>query len=115
MKAFLLVLVGLAAVPSRAEAEMTGTQFYESCVDKPQDGARNICEAYLSGYQVGFFVAQTLSQAGIPTCLPEGMSGTQTRLIVEKYMRDHPEELHKKVELIVMDALRAAYPCAPPR
>ena len=49
-------------------------------------------------------------------CLPSnGMSAGQAARIVVKYMRDNPRELHNNGSLVVIAALKDAYPCADER
>lgn len=44
-------------------------------------------------------------------CRPQGATTGQAARIVVKYLRDHPEELHKKDSVLTFVALRAAFPC----
>jgi len=41
----------------------------------------------------------------------EGVSHQQARLIIEKYLREHPEKLHKEAGFIAVEALVAAFLC----
>ena len=63
---------------------------------------------------LGAFGSQATSQQGnlAPvSCPPAGTTPTQARLIVEKYMRDHPEDLHLPAQDIVFAAAGPAFPC----
>jgi hypothetical protein len=44
-------------------------------------------------------------------CLPRGLTAGQARLITEKFMSEHPEELHKDASVITARALNIAYAC----
>ena len=45
-------------------------------------------------------------------CPPDGTTNGQAVRIVVKYLRDHPEELHKHDSVLAFTALKAAFPCA---
>ena len=45
-------------------------------------------------------------------CQPDGTTTGQAARIVVKYLRDHPEELHKHDSVLAFTALKAAFPCA---
>jgi hypothetical protein len=56
----------------------------------------------------------TLTQrsGAIKYCPPkDGLSVVQARLIVEKYMGEHPEDLHLEAGLSAAQALWDAFPC----
>jgi hypothetical protein len=44
--------------------------------------------------------------------VPEGFTGKQAVLIVDKYMKEHPEMLHFNAGPIVFLALWGAFPCS---
>jgi hypothetical protein len=45
-------------------------------------------------------------------CQPDESTNDQAARIVLKYLRDHPEELHKPGTVLTFTALRGAFPCA---
>jgi hypothetical protein len=45
-------------------------------------------------------------------CLPiEGVTAGQAIRIVTKYLNAHPERLHRDAHILVVEALREAFPC----
>ena len=63
---------------------------------------------------MGAFGSQAIAQQGnlaAVSCPPAGTTPTQARLIVEKYMQDHPENLHLPAQDIVFAAAEQAFPC----
>jgi hypothetical protein len=44
-------------------------------------------------------------------CLPTEATNGQLKRIVEKYLRAHPEELHRDTAYLVVEALMEAFPC----
>ena len=55
------------------------------------------------------FGSQAIPQPVI--CPPKDITLYQARLIVEKYMRDHPEDLRSSAQEIVFAAFELAFPC----
>jgi hypothetical protein len=41
----------------------------------------------------------------------DGLSVDQGRLIIEKYLKEHPESLHEEAGLVAGPALLDAFPC----
>jgi|ERR1700687_2112165 len=44
-------------------------------------------------------------------CIPDSVTPTQTRLVVIKYMKDHPTQLNTHAALLVIAALKDAWGC----
>jgi hypothetical protein len=45
-------------------------------------------------------------------CSPqEGITTGQAVRVVIKYLHDHPEQLHRDAHILVVEALRIAFPC----
>jgi hypothetical protein len=57
-------------------------------------------EGFVSGQAAG----------SVRMCVPN-ISAKQFRLIVEKHMGEHPQELHQQAGLLVMSALMEAFVC----
>jgi hypothetical protein len=62
----------------------------------------------MAGFISGLWAADGAPQA---FCLPQGLTAGQARLITEKFMSEHPEELHKSGAEITARALYIAYAC----
>lgn len=87
-----------------AMADLTGTDLYRACASaNPPD--QLVCAAYVAGFVQG-------SSIGARTyCAPMEITGEQSVLIITKYLRDHPEELHYSAAILADIALAKAYPC----
>jgi Rap1a immunity proteins len=59
-----------------------------------------------TGFVVGVFDANSES-----FCRPDGVSVRQISTIVEDYLNAHPEQWSQPAHMLVMRALRAAFPC----
>jgi hypothetical protein len=127
MKRLLFVLICLLiASPTHAQSdnpEMTGQFLYQLCNDK-SELSQGECSSWIYGFARGMGVAQLYADkqhltppgarrpTGSPTtCLSDELTGTQARLIIEKFMRDHPELLHHLAAGIAGAALVQAFPC----
>jgi Rap1a immunity proteins len=120
MRQTLVALCALAVVvayPAKACAanspEITGQNLYDMCTDKSRD-VRRLCETWIYGFARGMAYSQIL--AGIQhvaptTCVSYELTGEQARLVIEKFMRDHPEDLHHQAAAIAGIALALAFPC----
>ena len=102
-----LVLVG------PANADFTGNDLHTLCT-LDTEKTKTACRMWITGFLNGLTMAQVLSkqQNKEPvTCIPNGVTGDQARMIVEKYMRDRPNVLHLSGEPIAAFALTRAFPC----
>lgn len=103
-----LVVSGLV-VASPAKADFTGADLQSACTDN-----QDICDFWITSLLLGMFDSPAVTQQGnlAPVgCLPAGITRTRARLIVEKYMQDHPENLHLPGQDIVFAASELAFPC----
>ena len=46
-------------------------------------------------------------------CLPDSSTYGQVELVVKKYLADHPDKLHQDAVILVLEALKEAFPCIP--
>lgn len=101
----------IAMMPMSGAWAFTGTQLYELCSNKNPNSNENLgCAAYVHGFSDGFLLGTAF--APNTYCPPKhGYSIVQIRLIVEKYLRDHPEELNQEALDLVGDALMDAFRC----
>lgn len=121
MKKFvLLISCVLIACSAKAQSPFTGIMLREACTagNAGNQSGEHICLMWISGFVQGMYWSQELSDfKNLPraTCLPVsnnmGVTGEQARLIVEKYMRDHPEDLHRSARSVAGTALVLAFPC----
>jgi hypothetical protein len=113
MKRLIFIVVSLVFVSS-AKAQFTGNALYNVCTDgEPKH--QIMCESWISGFAAGMADAQEeakLRNVTPTSCLPDSATGNQAMLVVEKYMREHPEWLHVGAGALSGAALRLAFPCS---
>jgi hypothetical protein len=134
--AALVFLATLAAGPACAR---TGNELLADC-DSAGVYQQGLCIAFIQGasdgYDHGYMFRsyevwvstfqinddagkRTLNRTGLselqqlPYCPPKGLTLGQMRDIVMKYLRDNPSTRHQRAEVLVNNAIIAAYPCAP--
>ena len=108
MKKVVFILACLV-IACRAKADFTGADLQSACTDN-----QDICDFWMTSFLLGAFGSQAVSQQGNFTpigCPPAGTTRFQARLIVEKYMQDHPDDLHLPAQDIVSAASRLVFPC----
>jgi hypothetical protein len=103
MKKLVFILACLV-IACPAKADFTGADLQSACTDN-----QDICDFWITSSLLGAFGSQT--NAGLVSCPPAGTTPTQARLIVEKYMHDHPESLHLPAQDIVFAASQLSFPC----
>ena len=88
--------------------DFTGAGLQSACSDN-----QDICDFWITGSLLGAFGSRTSQQGNLTpvSCPPGGTTRLQARLIVEKYMRDHPDELRLPAQDIVFAASQLAFPC----
>jgi hypothetical protein len=121
MKQLLLFLACLVfAYPAKAQLPFTGIMLHEGCTSK-NEFDQNLCLMWITGLVQGMYWSQELAKfKKLPpaTCLPVtsmgiGVAGEQARIVVENYMRDHPERLNESARAVAGAALDQAFPCSP--
>jgi hypothetical protein len=109
-----LALAGtLYLLGAHGAVALSGTDLYRSCMDKKKGLGDFMCIAYIHGFLDGMMFGHVIGKK-LPTlyCPPkEGVSVDQGRLIVEKYLRDHPEKLHAQAGDQVASAMMEAFMC----
>lgn len=113
--AFALIVWATASAPAFA---VSGADFYKDCAEnepKTTTAAGLSCLVYLKGFVDGIQVGDLLAaEAATRFCPPAGgVPNTQARLIVQKYMREHPGDLAKDAGFSIAAALYEAFACAP--
>jgi hypothetical protein len=107
-----LCLPGLAIYADAAEA-MTGTELYTVCSQRGKDTSSSLCGAYIHGFLDGMTMGYVAHDSVEKYCPPEdGIAITQGRLIIEKYLRDHPDKLNQDASLLAAFAMMDAFPCS---
>ena len=104
--AALLGAVMAGSVHAQLDA-FRGNRLKEFCDDYSSDRF-GLYGATCSGYVNG--VADALASTSL-FCFPEGVEREQSILVVKKYLSDNPGKLHLEADILVVEALGAAFPC----
>jgi hypothetical protein len=99
----------LVAGPVMAAEGPTGNTLYQLCANKTES-AEMACEMWITGFTAG-------ATKNAPTkihsvCLPSRSTPAQARLVIEKFMREHPEVLQLPDAAVAYAALGQAFPCS---
>jgi len=109
------VLAAFLIVPVQntlAAERLFGTNLLEHC-----ETDDSFCFGFVTGAAIGIHVGSGMYGMKIRDvvwCVPEGADGisaSQHVAVVQKYLRDHPEKLHRPAEELVAEALNQAFPC----
>lgn len=98
----------LATTPLQASAK-TGLEILEA-IEKSKD-MRNMMHLYLMGVTDGLHRATIAFNEDAILCIPGDATNKQMALIVEKYLKENPEELHEDIVTLAYYAMIDAYPC----
>ena len=70
------------------------------------------CTGYVAGFVDAHVLTVGLNSGKMVFCQPpSGIRVDQDIRIIIKYLQDHPEKLHESGRILVMMALRSAFPC----
>jgi hypothetical protein len=107
------VIVGLFATWMAEPANaFTGAEFYRACAGKGRVTSDVSCKAYTRGFVDGMTMGAATGKTAAKFCPPKGgISDEQSRLDIERYLKDHPEDLHDEAGLMAGVALLQAFPC----
>jgi hypothetical protein len=130
MKKLLLVLIALTASACASTPYKDGNDLLQQCkvavrfIDEPKNetteavGEGYYCIGLVRGVldtvDVWQFADKALKNKVSPgrPCLPEeSLKNIQAVRIVVKWLNEHPEQLHNGASLLVLVALRDAFPC----
>jgi len=81
--------------------ELNGYELKELC-ENPKE--RGLCVGYVTG------VADSMIYENI-FCTPSSSTHERFTLIVKNYLSEHPGKLHIHAGILVLDALKEAFPC----
>jgi hypothetical protein len=91
---------------------MEGNALVEDCTSD-NDWDVLVCSSYVIGVADMIEVNSSLEISGFsPICIPTTrVTGGQLRRVVVNYLNAHPEETHMAAVVLVIAALREAFPC----
>ena len=99
-----IAVILLAASPAMA----IDGKGLKSLADVGEEAPIYFSNGYVVGYILGVIETTTYSDL---QCVPDGVTKAQTVLVVRKYLKDHPEDLHLDASYLVIKAIQAAWPC----
>ena len=116
-----MVAVIVSLICSGATAEtLRGDQLLLMLTDESSSGMQaSINRSRAMGYVQGLLDSYTVFSTRDPSldvfCMPEqGVSSAQARILIVKWLKEHPERLHEQARLLVFHALAEAFPCRNP-
>jgi hypothetical protein len=107
------ITCALAIFVSNNASALDAIQLYRDCHAKTRSVGDFGCIAYIHGFLDGIATGRVVAEKKPGMFCPpkEGVSVDQGRLIIEKYMRNHPGELNQAAGLVAADAMYDAFPC----
>ena len=125
MRSFALVAVAVAIFPIHSRAQVqTGADLLKTCQVVLESKPNNIamldgvsCLAYLRGMSETFdlwkvFNDRRKQNNPPPACVPNGVTAREIAIVVVKYIKRHPTEMHHEVSDVALTALMDSYPCS---
>jgi hypothetical protein len=108
-----MALGSTQATNAQATSTITGMQLQQWCSDPKPNGLDGLqCASFMLGFINGMNEADLLlDKAQKVFCLPDGLTAGQAILITNKFMGEHPEDLHRSAAAIIGRALYIAYAC----
>jgi Rap1a immunity proteins len=107
VKLLAIIAVSLLFAGSGRAEDFSGVDLYRLVSERGEKLREVGCVAYVHGILDGMAIGRLGKY-----CPPNsGVSVDQGRLILEKFMRDNPETLHKQAGLVAASALVQAFPC----
>lgn len=116
MTKLLLILASLVCLAPALHAQMPGSELQRDCAIGEKDGhyyESGKCGSFITGTEAGYGLSVYWNKLTPDYCLPDGVTQGQVAKVVVKYMDDHPEKLHLRAEILVINSLIAAFPCTP--
>jgi hypothetical protein len=112
-----LLCVGLAAFLISAAAHASyvdGNKLQEllGVAAKAERGkSKGVKDAYGSGFVIGYIAGVADTYNGVLLCGTPDLPLRRIVAIVKQHIRDHPEDLNRPADWIIVKALSAAFPC----
>lgn len=87
-----------------------GTDLLRLCETPEGTNDANFCTGFIMGTRDGVALATNLRDTAPILATPLEAKEDQLKAVVVKYLKDHPEELHRPGGLLVIFALSKAFP-----
>lgn len=101
MPRIVLTTILALAITNISHAAETGNSLRQKAISS---------NSYEQGFFLGYVVAVIESNV-LKVCVPNEVTLGQSALVVKKYMEDHPEDLHRWADEVVLKAVNKAWPC----
>jgi hypothetical protein len=108
----LIPVIGLGQSGSAFELTRSGTEYLRHCENATHssvDEDVTVCAIWTSGVIDGIVISGAASQTPLLK-IPDDVETAQLMRIIVKYMNDNPKLLNLSSRLLVLKALRDAYP-----
>ena len=89
-------------------ANTAGIELYKICQTSDLD-----CDEVIESMAIAVAIYEATNSMR-PYCPPAKTDAIQSRLVVMKYMQEHPEQLHKPAFDLVTIAMHRGFPCPKP-
>ncbi|HTQ14590.1 MAG TPA: Rap1a/Tai family immunity protein [Rhizomicrobium sp.] len=108
MAAFAAGCAAISLAWATAAGAATGNDLYKTCGTAFRAGFlnRGACRTYVND-------AADALEASHAICPGQGVTIGQLIMVVQAYMRNHPEALNEDAKVLIAAALRQAFPCRP--
>jgi hypothetical protein len=114
MLGIVLCFGSVQEVSARYEGALTGSDILDFCTDPSNKVSlsKGMCIGFTNGVEEGYIFGTVLHGVTKKAfCKPKGVSRGQVQLIVVKYLKDNPEQLHDFATLLIVKAMAQAFPC----
>ena len=109
--ATVLIVAAIYGSPN-AVGSMTGAELKDSCSAPKGSPAWGICYGYVTGTFDAFDALNSLKLSSPPlVCPSQSVTAGQMLAVAQKYLNDHPEDLHYVASSLLLEALGEAFPC----
>jgi len=108
MKRLMFILVCLIIV-SPAKAALTGNDLYRFCTNANSQVSQDACNFWVAGFIAGVSAASDDPPRYV--CLPDGVDFRLVRVLIENFMENHPQALHRPARELAYLALEWGFPC----
>lgn len=113
----LLATILLSPLTANALTNETGIKlleaikFYEKYQADSSEMPNSITPLFSYTYHIGYAEGLIIGDNDRTICVPQDATPRQFMLVVEKYLKEHPEELHEPAYRLIDIALMEAFPC----
>jgi len=99
------LLAAVLLVPSMANAEfLTGNKLLEHMIDK---------EIMSRMFALGYVAGVSDAHQGVISCPPPNVTNGQVNDVIKSYLETNPSQRHRSADVLIYEALKRVWPCAP--